>query len=140
VGGNRIHHTAHADGPGIVVADIDSHLEARVRDEQGRSHHTLAGKSIRGAANYNWGMTRFDKILEKVLRGVSDANIEFDDLRQLLEGLGFQERIRGDHHIYTKDGIIEIINLQPKGSKAKPYQVKQVRALILKYKLAGEND
>jgi len=85
-------------------------------------------------------MTRFDKILQKVLRGVSDANIEFSDLRQLLQGLGFEERIRGDHHIYTKDGIIEIINLQPKGSKAKPYQVKQVRALILKYKLAGEND
>jgi predicted RNA binding protein YcfA (HicA-like mRNA interferase family) len=85
-------------------------------------------------------MTKFDKTLEKVLRGDSDANIEFDDLRQLLDGLGFQERIRGSHHIYAKDGVIEIINLQPKGSKAKPYQVKQVRTLILKYKLAGEND
>ena len=85
-------------------------------------------------------MTKFDKTLEKVLRGVSDANIDFDDLRQLLGGLGFQERIHGSHHIYTKDGVIEIINLQPKGSKAKPYQVKQVRTLILKYKLAGEND
>jgi predicted RNA binding protein YcfA (HicA-like mRNA interferase family) len=85
-------------------------------------------------------MTKFDKTLEKVLRGVSDANIDFDDLRQLLDGLGFQERIRGSHHIYTKDGVIEIINLQPKGSKAKPYQVKQVRTLILRYKLAGEND
>ena len=85
-------------------------------------------------------MSRFEKILEKVLRGVSDANIEFDDLRQLLHGLEFQERIRGSHHIYSKDSIIEIINLQPKGSKAKPYQVKQVRTLILKYKLAGEND
>ncbi len=61
-------------------------------------------------------------------------------LRHLLEGLGFQERIRGSHHIYTKDGLIEIINIQPKGSKAKPYQVKQIRNLILKYKLAGEND
>ena len=89
---------------------------------------------------YNWNMTKFDKTLEKVLRGVSDANIGFDDLRQLLDGLGFQERIRGSHHIFSKDGIIEIINLQPKGSKAKPYQVKQVRTLILKYKLAGEND
>lgn len=89
---------------------------------------------------YNCGMTKFDKTLEKVLRGVSDANIDFDDLRQLLDGLGFQERIRGSHHIYSKDGVIEIINLQPKGSKAKPYQVKQVRTLIVKYKLAGEND
>ncbi len=85
-------------------------------------------------------MTKFDKTLEKVLRGVSDANVGFDDLCQLLDGLGFQERIRGSHHIYTKEGVIEIVNLQPKGSKAKPYQVKQVRTLILKYKLAGEND
>jgi len=85
-------------------------------------------------------MSKFDKILEKTLRGTSDTNIDFSDLRQLLNGLGFQERVRGSHHIYTKDGIMEIINIQPKGSKAKPYQVKQVRNLILKYKLAGEND
>ncbi len=85
-------------------------------------------------------MAKTDKILEKVLRGASDANIDFQDLRQLLNRLGFQERIRGGHHIYIREGVIEIINLQSKGSKAKPYQVKQVRNLILKYKLAGEND
>ena len=85
-------------------------------------------------------MAKTDKILEKVLRGASDANIDFQDLRQLLNGLGFQERIRGSHHVYTKDSVMEIINLQTKDSKAKPYQVKQVRNLILKYKLAGEND
>lgn len=85
-------------------------------------------------------MSRFDKILEKILRGTSDANVEFEDLRQFLNGLGFQERIRGSHHIFTKESMMEIINLQAKGSKAKPYQVKQVRDLILKYKLAGEND
>lgn len=84
-------------------------------------------------------MTKLDKILEKILRGTSDANINFEDLRQLLNSLGFDERIRGSHHIYTKTEVIEIINLQPKGSKAKPYQIKQVRNLILKYKLAGED-
>ncbi len=68
-------------------------------------------------------MSRFDKTLEKVLRGTSDANIDFDDLRQLLQGLDFQERVRGSHHIYSRDGVMEIINLQAKGSKAKPYQV-----------------
>lgn len=47
----------------------------------------------------------------------------------------FDERIRGSHHIFTKDGIEEILNLQPKGNKSKPYQVKQVRNVILKYKL-----
>ena len=85
-------------------------------------------------------MAKADKILEKILRGASDANIDFQDLRKLMISLGFQERIRGDHHLYTKDGVMEIVNLQTKGSKAKPYQVKQVRNLILKYKLAGEND
>ena len=85
-------------------------------------------------------MSKFDNILEKVLRGASDANIDFQDLCQLLNGLGLQERIRGSHHIYTKDDVMEIINIQPNGSKAKPYQIKQVRNLILKYKLAGEND
>ncbi len=58
----------------------------------------------------------------------------------MLRELEFQERIRGSHHIYSKNGVMEIINLQAKGSKAKPYQVKQVRNLILKYKLAGKND
>ena len=85
-------------------------------------------------------MSKLEKSLEKILRGTSDANINFDDLCQALAKLGFSERIQGSHHIFSKDGVVEIINLQPKGSKAKPYQVKQVRNLILKYKLAGEND
>lgn len=50
--------------------------------------------------------------------------------------LGFAERIRVDHHIFTKDAIAELLNLQPNGGKAKPYQVKQVRQVIVKYKLA----
>jgi virulence-associated protein VapD len=78
---------------------------------------------------------KFDKLLIRLLSGASDTNIAFDDLRKLLVRFGFNERIRGDHHIYTKDGIEEILNLQPLGTKAKPYQVKQVRAVIVRYKL-----
>jgi len=78
------------------------------------------------------------KLLEEVLRGTADANIQFSGLCQLLRSLGFRERIRGDHHIYVKDGVEEILNLQPKGGKAKPYQVKQVRRVILRYRLGGE--
>jgi predicted RNA binding protein YcfA (HicA-like mRNA interferase family) len=63
-------------------------------------------------------MSKLDKILEKILRGTSDANIDFEDLRQLLNNFGFDERIRGSHHIYTKSDVVEIINLQAKGSKA----------------------
>ena len=79
------------------------------------------------------------KILTKILTGLSDKNISFSDLRNLILSLGFDERIRGDHHIFTKTGVIEIINLQPlKDGRAKAYQVKQVRSIILTYKLHKE--
>ena len=84
-------------------------------------------------------MTEQEKLLSKILRGTSDANIDFDGLRSLLRGLGFQERIRGSHHIFTKERVDEILNLQPKSAgKAKPYQVRQVRQVILKYGLGGQ--
>ena len=85
-------------------------------------------------------MGKPDRVLDTVLRGSSDANIAFSDLCGLLERLGFDERIRGDHHIFTRDGVEEILNLQPKQAKAKPYQVKQVRAVILRYRLAGDDN
>lgn len=58
----------------------------------------------------------------------------------MLTHLGFQERIKGSHHIFVRDGVEEILNLQPVGSKAKAYQVKQVRGVILKYRLGGQGD
>jgi predicted RNA binding protein YcfA (HicA-like mRNA interferase family) len=82
-------------------------------------------------------MSRTDKILEQILRGTSDANIPFSVMRNLLSALGFEERVRGSHHIFVRAGVEEILNLQSKGAKCKPYQVKQVRSVILKYKLAG---
>ena len=81
-----------------------------------------------------------DKTLEAVLRGTSDANIGFRDLCNLLAQLGFEERVRGSHHIFTRHDVEEILNLQPKQGKAKPYQVKQVRGVLLKYHLAGDNE
>lgn len=81
-------------------------------------------------------VARSDKALEQILRGTSDSNIRFDDLRSVLLGLGFAERTRGSHHVFTRTGVEEQINLQRDGSKAKAYQVKQVRAVILKYHLA----
>jgi hypothetical protein len=83
-------------------------------------------------------MSGVAKILENILRGTSDNNISFTSLCLLLRRIGFEERIKGSHHIFTFNGIVEIINLQPLGGgKAKPYQVKQARGLILKYKLGG---
>ncbi len=85
-------------------------------------------------------MSKHEKILEKILRGTSDANVPFEGLCRLLEHLGFRTRIKGSHHIFFKEGVEEILNLQPKGAHAKPYQVKQVRNVILKYKLGGDYD
>ena len=78
------------------------------------------------------------KLLTRILGGLSDANIGFEELRGLLRGYGFSERIKGSHHLFAREGVSELVNLQRDGSKAKPYQVKQVRSLILKYRLAKE--
>ena len=78
-----------------------------------------------------------NKVLDQILRGRSDASIRFRDLQQLLLGLGFEERTSGSHHLFRRTGVRELINLQRDGSKAKPYQVRQVRRIILEYKLGG---
>lgn len=84
-------------------------------------------------------MGKYSKLRQKILAGGADSNVEFSALCQLLIRLGFNERSKGSHHIFTRDGVDEIINLQPKGSKAKAYQVKQVRGILVKYRL-GESD
>lgn len=79
------------------------------------------------------------KVIEKILTGISDKNIRFNELRTALLKLNFIERVKGDHHIFTRDNVKEIINIQPlKNGKAKPYQVKQIRNIILEYKLQRE--
>lgn len=85
-------------------------------------------------------MGKYAKLLECILNGRSDANIRFEDLLNLLTRIGFDHRIRGDHHIFTRDGVEEILNIQPKGGKAKPYQVKQIRRLVIKHKLGADDD
>ncbi len=84
-------------------------------------------------------MNRHERLLQTILRGRSDASIRFSDLRDLMEYLGFEERIRGSHHLFDREGIAEIVNLQSRDGHAKPYQVRQVRQLILKYRL-GEDE
>jgi virulence-associated protein VapD len=83
-------------------------------------------------------VAKYEELLLRILRGTSDANISFNDLRQLLRRLGFEERIQGSHHIFRKAGVEEKINLQREGNKAKVYQVRQVRTVIIKYGLGGK--
>jgi hypothetical protein len=81
-----------------------------------------------------------DKVLDRVLNGASDANIRFEDLCRILDSLGFQMRVRGSHHVFRREGIEDLINRQRDGSDAKPYQVRQVRAVIVKHRLAGDEE
>jgi len=80
-------------------------------------------------------MTKHAKFLNRLMSGHSDADIAFDDLCSLLKQFDFQVRVHGDHYIFTKYGIAEIINLQPVNTKVKSYQVKQVRNLLRTYRL-----
>ena len=86
-------------------------------------------------ANLTKVMSKFDKLRQKILDGKSDANIGFEDLRNFLFNLGFAERIKGSHHSYRKEGVVEKPNLQSDGSKAKSYQVRQIRDILKKYNL-----
>ncbi len=85
-------------------------------------------------------MGKQEKILLQILKGTSDGNIRFTDLRDLLTYLGFEERIKGSHHIFRKSGVEEKINIQKEKNKAKPYQIRQVRNVILKYKFGDKLD
>jgi predicted RNA binding protein YcfA (HicA-like mRNA interferase family) len=78
-------------------------------------------------------MTRREKTLERILGGDADANIAFDDLRQVLLRKGFRERVKGSHHIFTHEGFSHRINLQRIGRDAKAYQVRQIREILIDY-------
>ena len=82
-------------------------------------------------------MSQYEKLLLALLSGTRDKNFQFADLQRILDGLKFILRVRGDYFIYTRSDVDEIINIQPVGSKAKPYQVRQVREIVLKYKMGG---
>lgn len=66
-------------------------------------------------------MSQYEKLLLSIMSGTKDSGIQFSDLRSVLGRLGFQCRIKGDHFIFTKDGVEEIINLQPVGNRPRAY-------------------
>ena len=80
-------------------------------------------------------MSSKEKLLQAVLSGQGYKNFRFSDLQTLLSALGFKMRIRGDHYIFSREEIPEILNLQPKDGMGKPYQIRQLREIIVKYGL-----
>ncbi|MES1192565.1 MAG: type II toxin-antitoxin system HicA family toxin [Steroidobacter sp.] len=83
-------------------------------------------------------MAKQREVLERILKGEADANVAFEELRSLLLHLGFDERVRGSHHVFRRSGIEDRINLQRDGKHAKAYQVRQVRGTILRNRLGSE--
>jgi predicted RNA binding protein YcfA (HicA-like mRNA interferase family) len=80
-------------------------------------------------------MTSADKLARQILFVRADANVDFADLRKFLLSLGFVERVRGSHHLFVKAGVEELLNLQRDGKHAKPYQVRQVRMMVMRHHL-----
>lgn len=81
-------------------------------------------------------MATIEKLYISILSGMQDKNIKFKDLQKLLDTLGFDCRIKGDHFIYSYKNLRENINIQPHGNMAKPYQVRQVRLFLQNYKIS----
>ena len=84
-------------------------------------------------------MGNYEKLIQRILSGKQDASVSFSDTVSLLQALGFSLRIKSSHHIFFREGVEEIINIQPEGSKTKPYQVKQIRDIIKKYHLEAKD-
>ena len=117
----------------------EHHVDERTIRRDGE-HLTLVIAGIDSGCAITWSNLSKHRILfQRLLEGNSDNNIRFEELCSLLRRLGFTERIKGGHHIFSMDRISEIINLQKRSDgKAKAYQVGQVRYLVQEYRLGEE--
>ena len=80
------------------------------------------------------------RLLRKLASG-SLRNVAFSDLRNLIEGFGFQlDRVTGSHHIFVHPDIPELVNLQEVKGEAKPYQIRQFLRLVERYNLRMEEE
>jgi predicted RNA binding protein YcfA (HicA-like mRNA interferase family) len=74
-------------------------------------------------------------LLQKALS--SPAHLRFEEACALARAFGFHlSRVSGSHHIFARQGVRELVNLQEVGGKAKPYQVKQLLDLVERYNLS----
>ncbi|MCD8370116.1 MAG: type II toxin-antitoxin system HicA family toxin [Clostridiales bacterium] len=71
-----------------------------------------------------------------VMSGKCDNAIRFVDFQNLIVDLGFEfKRQKGSHTMYYHGGIHAFMNIQKDGSKAKGYEVRQLRKIIEDYNL-----
>jgi predicted RNA binding protein YcfA (HicA-like mRNA interferase family) len=82
---------------------------------------------------------RTTKLFDRITAGAV-TNVSFSDLVVLLEALGFKEvGGRGSHRVFARPGVVEFVTLQTLRGQAKPYQVRQVAALVRRYNLQLED-
>ena len=98
----------------------------------------LTAKQHQATPLYIDVVSKRGKFFEKLMSGQSDTSIAFGQLCELLRWLGFDEHVRGDHHIFSMSGVQERINLQPSGRAAKGYQVRQVRDMLIRQRMSVE--
>jgi hypothetical protein len=91
-------------------------------------------RRVRGGDGRTTDMTP-EKILQQILSG--KKNIKFTDFIKLVKAFGFVlDRTRGSHHIFKKDGVVELINVQNYKGEAKLYQIKQFLEIVERYGLS----
>ena len=73
-------------------------------------------------------VTRFAKLLERLLSGDADRAFAFDDVCTVLLRLGFTRRVRGSHHIFTRDGIRDIFSSH--GAAVMPSRIRCDRSAM----------
>ncbi len=80
------------------------------------------------------GRKRIGDLYEKALR--KPSSLKFREVCALAEGAGFRlDRTRCSHHIFIHDGPKMLLNFQNVKGQAKPYQVRQLLALIKEHDL-----
>ncbi len=73
------------------------------------------------------GKARRKKSCRRMAQESVHQNMRFGELRLVLLDEGFEERVRGSHHVFMRRGLKRPLNLQPiNGGKCKGYQVRQV--------------
>jgi HicA toxin of bacterial toxin-antitoxin, len=78
------------------------------------------------------------KLLQKAL--ASAGNLRFEEACALARAFGFHlSRVKGSHHIFARENVPELLNFQEVKGKAKPYQVRQLLALVERYNLSLED-
>ena len=80
------------------------------------------------------------KLLARLAAGAM-RNVAFDDFVGLVEAFGFsQVRQSGSHHIYSRPGVPQLVNLQDVNGEAKPYQIRQFLRLVERHNLTMEEE